>query len=62
MPFEKSVAKFPNLVAHPEPQNESVGFVLVEGEYEDANSRGQHDGELGAEQMLDLSALGENRH
>jgi 2-phospho-L-lactate transferase/gluconeogenesis factor (CofD/UPF0052 family) len=62
LPFEKSVGIFPYLVAHPEPQSESVGFVLVEGEYEDAWSRGQHDGELVAEQMLDVPALGENRH
>jgi 2-phospho-L-lactate transferase/gluconeogenesis factor (CofD/UPF0052 family) len=58
LPFEKSVAGFPYLAAQLDPPREQAGYVLLETEFEDVWSRGQHDGDLIAAQMLALMDSG----
>ncbi len=54
LPFEKAVGNYPYLVAHSPSQ--SGGYILINGEFEDAWARGQHDGDLVADQILALAS------
>ncbi|KQS75163.1 hypothetical protein ASG25_20600 [Rhizobium sp. Leaf384] len=53
-PCDKSVAGFPYLAARHHAAGERTGYVVVEDDFEDVWNRGQHDGDLVAEQILGL--------
>lgn len=52
-PFDKVVGGYPYLVAHSPPQG--GGYILINGEFEDAWAWGQHDGDLVADQILAMA-------
>lgn len=57
-PFDKVVGGYPYLVAHSPPQGS--GYILINGEFEDAWAWGQHDGDLVADQILGLASQRES--